>query len=401
MNRYLTIVLSTALQLLVLQFLTACNLLPQAPATATPPAATATAVQPTDTPRPTLAPTTVPPTVRVAGVRVALQSADNSIKVFGLEGGSTMLTQASVRLTPLNFYQAANAIGDTIYAASLEGNPAPVVTIDSSGVHPLAALKNTLNGEAVGNGASGGHLAWGRVVISGTVATTELSVGAPDGSQAKSVAKRNNPANQPPRVYVPLQFSKDGTRLYYGLEPSGLGGYILFGGATNLSSYSVNDGKSTELIKDNQVGGSTCIDGVSPNDKLVAYHCGEKGVGVFDLATKKSSTIQLPADLKEAKALGNVRFNPESTRVAFAAARRNPDDEQGWVLVSSGLTGTSKMIAKSPAKDYYELITWLSADTLLLQSHNPQPAVWTIKTDGSGLTKLGDGRFLSLLPARP
>ncbi len=407
MNRIKNVVLGIALHFLVLQFLTACNALPALPpATAIPtldviPAATATAVQPTNMPTPTLAPPTAQPTVRVAGLRIALQAPDNAVKIYGLDGGSILLTQASTRLNLLNFNMATNAISDTIYAGSVNAIPAPVVSIDSAGVHPVAALKNPLTGEAVGAGAGGGHLAWGKYVISGTVATTELFLAPPDGSQAKSIVKKNTPAAQEPRALTPFQFSRDASRLYYGLEPVGLGGYILFGGATNLWSYSLSDDKATELIKDKQVGGFVCIDGVSPNDKLVAYHCSGKGIGVLDLATKKSSVIQLPADLKEVKALGNARFNPDSTRIAFAAARNDPNDEQGWILVSTGLTGASKIIAKSAAKDYYELIAWLNADTLLLQSHNPQPALWTVKVDGSGLQKLGDGQFLSLLPARP
>ncbi len=402
MNRRMNIVLGMTLSLLVLSFFTACDTLGlQAPATATPTAIppTATAVPATATPKPTAVPPT--PTPRVVGLRVAVQAPDNSVMLYGMEGGSAVLAQGAPRLAVLNFFQPTNAISDTIYATSLDGNPSPVVSIDSRGVHAIAALKTPLNKEAVGVGASGGHLAWGRIVISGTVTTTELLIGAPDGSQAKTIVKKNSSANPVPQVYTPFQFSKDASRLYYGLEPSGLGGYILFGGASNLSAYSQSDGKTTALIADKQFGGSTCIDGVSPNDKLVAYHCGDKAVGIYDLATKKATTVQIPADLKEAKSLGNVRFNPDSTRVAFAAARHNPDDELGWVAVSTGLTGASKTVAKSPAKDYYELLAWVSADTLLLQSHNPQPAVWTVKIDGTGLQKLADGQFLSLLPARP
>lgn len=325
-----------------------------------------------------------------------VQTADNTVRVYGLDGGSMVLTKAPAKLDPLNFTVATNAISDTIYASSAIGNPSPVVSVDSAGVHAVAALKTPLTGEVVG----GGKMAWGALVVTGTVTTAQLFVGAPDGSQAKSIVKSTSNTSQVPKVWRPVQFSKDGSRLYYGLEPSGLGGYILFGGASNLTSYSLSDGKSTELIKDKQLG-SLCIDSVSPNDKLVVYHCGDKQLGVYDLTTKKASVIQLPADAGEAKSLGDARFNPDSTRVTFAAARHNPDDEQGWILVSTGLTGASKVVAKSAAKDYYELITWLNADTLLLQSHNPQTAVWTVKADGTGLQKLSDGQFLSILPAQP
>jgi hypothetical protein len=303
-------------------------------------------------------------------------------------------------LNPLNLNQPTNAISRTVYASSLGPGASPVALADVKGVRPLDALKNPVNGIAVGTG-DGGHLAWGRLVISGTVATTELFVGAPDGTKPRSVTRQSRPSNQEQRALTPFQWSADGTRLYYSREPVGLGGYILFGGMTDLWVYSLKDGKSTQLVAEKQLGGQVCIDDIAPNQKLVAFHCSGKSIGILDLATKKTSTIQLSPELPAVRALGNARFSADSARVAFAAARHDAENEQGWVLVSNGLTGNAKLIATSPAKDYYEVIAWLSLNTLLLQTHNPQPAVWTVRVDGSGLQKLSDGQFLSIVGNRP
>ena len=73
------------------------------------------------------------------------------------------------------------------------------------------------------------------------------------------------------------------------------------------------------------------------------------------------------------------------------------------MAVSDGLSGASKLIATSQPGEYFTVMGWVNADTLLLQSNalqcNPActNAVWTVKIDGSGLTKITDGTFLTLV----
>ncbi len=391
----------TMLVLFSLLVLVACSGLPletQPTPQPTPPPTTIATIPPTATTAPTVPAPTTTPTPRAPGLRVAVLTVDNAVKLFALDGSSHVLTAVGTRLDRLNLNGATNAISTTIYARSTTSSP--VVTVDAGGLHLLAAFKTAPTSAVVGESA-GGRLAWGTYVVTGTTATTELFLGARDGLQAKGIVKKTAPTSQAPQALEPFRFSQDGTRLYYSYEPVGLGGYILFGGASDLWEYTASTGKSVQVVKAKQFGGSTCIDDLAPNEKLVVFHCGDKSIGVFDLRTSKSSTITLPAEAGPAKVLGTAHFSPDSTRVAFAAARHNPDDEQGWVLVSTGLTGASKVIAASPAKDYFEVIAWLNADTLLLQTHNPQPAVWTVRADGSGLQKLADGQFLSILANAP
>ena len=95
--------------------------------------------------------------------------------------------------------------------------------------------------------------------------------------------------------------------------------------------------------------------------------------------------------------------HPYLTRVAFALAKGDPDNEQGWVAVSDSLSGGSKLIVTGKPGEYFTVASWLNADTLLLQSNsltcNPTctNSLWVVKVDGSGLTHITDGTFLGLM----
>ena len=89
--------------------------------------------------------------------------------------------------------------------------------------------------------------------------------------------------------------------------------------------------------------------------------------------------------------------------MAFALAKRDPENEQGWLAVSDGLSGGSKLIVTGQPGEYFTIVGWLNADTLLLQANqlpcNPActNSLWVVKIDGRGLTHIADGTFLSLV----
>ena len=95
--------------------------------------------------------------------------------------------------------------------------------------------------------------------------------------------------------------------------------------------------------------------------------------------------------------------HPDLTCVAFALAKGDPDNEQGWVALSASLSGGSKLIVTGQPGEYFTIVGWLNADTLLLQSNqvtcNPTCAssLWTVGSDGKGLSKVADGIFLTLV----
>ena len=200
------------------------------------------------------------------------------------------------------------------------------------------------------------------------------------------------------------RWSRDGQSLYFSTEPYGIGGYILFGGASSLQRVNVNDQSVQEVIPYNKDGGQMlCLDELSSDERLVADHCAKTSITIRDLSSGQTTTIQPPADVKGFNLVGSARFSPDLTRVAFALAKHDPENERGWVAVSDGLSGGSKLIMTGQPGEYLTIVGWLNADTLLLQSNqltcNPTctNSLWTVGSDGAGLSKVADGTFLTLV----
>src|SRR6185436_18158925 len=201
------------------------------------------------------------------------------------------------------------------------------------------------------------------------------------------------------RVLVVAGWSQDGQRLYFRHEPLGLGGYILYGGLSDLSVYTVANGNSQELIS-SEAAGIICLDALSPDEQWVADHCSTTHtVAVRNLQTGVRTELSPPPGLTDVGVVGSTRFSPDGTRVAYSLARNDPENEQGWVAVSEGLSGGSHLIATGAPAGYFTVAGWLDADTVVLQfwgitSPNVVASVWLARADGSDLKRLADGTFL-------
>jgi hypothetical protein len=374
---------------------------PPAPTAAPTAAATAAAAAPTSTsvpatptqapPVPTAVPPTVQPTVApVAPVRIAVQLADNSVMLIDLSGGKSLAFKASDPADVASISGYGNVLGDKLYLA-LSGRTSTVVRIGANGPQTLDWIKGPIDGLAV----SANYLAWGKLDQSGAKPTVQIMLSALDGSGVKTALKET--VGAAPIVLKPLRWSQDGARLFFGREPSGIGGYILFGGFTNLWSLDPAGGKATELLHERAKNAFVCMDDLSPNEKFVADHCNLKHIEVVDIAANKAAVIDPPANVSGVGLVGGARFSPDSSRVAYGLARHNPDNEQGWVGVSDALSGKSKLVATSPAKDYFSVAAWLDSDTLVLQSNGQTPGIWLARADGSSSKRLADGIFVGIL----
>ncbi len=331
-----------------------------------------------------------------SGVRIAVQAPDKAVNLVDLSGKSTLLTRTDLQLQP---GRAWYAVGDTVYAISTGAGPSNVHAIDAKGAHKLDFIPTQFYGFAPRSSGTP-LLAWGAGVLQSN-GTTQIDVSTSDGSNKQSLAKETLTGE--PRVNRVEKFSRDGARIFFGKEPTGIGGYILFSGLTSLWTANTADGKTSEALGEKAAGGFICIDAISPNEQFVATHCSRKSIQVFDLNNRvlPPRSIQPPAGT-QFQQIGSATFNPDSTRVAFAVARGDPNNEQGWVFVSDGLGGSAKQIAQSAAKDWYSVVGWPDANTIVLQSNSfaapaGTAAVWVVRPDGSGLTKLADGAFLAVL----
>ncbi len=334
------------------------------------------------------------------GIRIAVRAPDNSVLVTDTQ---VALDQAA--LPAMNgFLPLAGVARGTVYALAF-GDQGSAVAMDLTGTHALPFVQKPNYGLAVwpGDAASGPRLAWGtQTAYSDT--RTSLVTSAPDGSQLETLLTENGGGSAGPYQLLAERWSADGKSLYFSREPFGIGGYILFPGASSLYKLDVATKQITEVIPFKLGAGAQviCLDALSGDDRLVADHCTDKVITIRDLSTGQSTVIQPPTEISGFGPLGSARFSPDGTRVAFALAKGDPSGEQGWVAVSDALSGGSKLVLTGQTGQSFIVIGWLNANTLLLQTDtlqcNPDcpSSVWTVGIDGGGLTKVADGIFLTL-----
>lgn len=302
------------------------------------------------------------------------------------------------------FLPLGSSISGTAYVLVTSRNT--VVAVDANGQHDLSFIQNPSTGLAIWRGGLGSQplLAWGTQPV-GSDHSSSLIMAGPDGSNQSTLFSTG--AQSTSIVQLVAEFwSADGTALYFSKEPVGLGGYILFAGASNLYKVDIATKTVTEVIPPVSPGGiAICLDAISGDYRYAADHCTAGVITVRDLQSGGSATIQVPASFTSYGAMGTARFSPSGDRVAFALAKHNPDDEQGWVAIGSSSGGTAKIILTSDPGNYYYVLGWLDDQTLLVQSYtlgSPSGVnqVLTVSADGSLVTKVVDGIFLTVIDNR-
>ncbi|MCL5996382.1 MAG: hypothetical protein M1546_10045 [Chloroflexi bacterium] len=347
----------------------------------------------TDTPMITATPAITPS--GPAG-KVVIQRPDNSIIFIDALGNTTTSGTSPEQISSAPF--ASTVANGTVYGLSFNP-PARIFVVDTSGVRTLN-FGPFVTGLAARPGQYGQPplLAWGTYTIADTAPSTYLHLGEPNDTQSQVVVTETGSAMLP--NLVPVQWSQDGQSLFYSSEPTGLGGYIPFGGLSGLQRYDLTTGLTTTLIPRGQFG-MICIDDLANDASMVLHHCDRKVITVLSLSSSQTSTIQPPAELTGAAALGSARFSPNRARVAFALARRNPENEQSWIAVSENLSGQSTRIVTGEPGEYLSVKGWLDNDTIVFQripvTSADSTSVWVVRADGGGLAQLSEGTALTVI----
>ena len=374
--------------------LLACSLTGAATDAPTPPPPTPPPASASSTPLPTAAPSTatatsapsatrVPPTPTLTPTRsiiLAVAATDKTVRLVTLEGTTLPLAQA-----PGTLYALA-------MLSSAPGAPSHAYAIGPKGVKQLPFVNNSSEGFAsyIDPAAAQGQVAWDHWASNAATSTvdSEIFVANVDGSNLRSVLKLSSD-----HVLHVVRFSPDGQRLYYSQEPLGLGGYIPFGGVSDLWALDLASGATAQLVPA-AAAGAICLDDFASDESEVALHCSEKFIDLLVPSTGGIGLIEPPPAVTGWRLLGDARISPDQSRVAYALARGNPDNEQGWLAVSDGLTGTSHLLATAPAGDYFSVKGWLDDHTLVLQSWGAKPGVWVVRVDTGELRRIADGIFL-------
>ncbi len=299
------------------------------------------------------------------------------------------------------FLPTGGAILGTAYVLDYT-TQAKVVAVDANGSHDLTFIQKPTYGLALRRGGLGTQplLAWGTQLTDSTHPSS-LQISAPDGSQLETLLTLDAGTN-PPVALVAELWSADGQSLYFSKEPVGIGGYILFGGATNLYQINITTKQVTEVLPLNpDTHKGICLDAISGDYRFVADHCTQNVITVRDLQNGGTTIIQAPPDVTGYQRMGSARFSPTGDRVAFALAKSDPNNEQGWVAVGLSSGGPAKMILIGEAGSYYTVQGWLDDQTLLVQLNSSiGPQLFTVGTDGSNPTKVADGSLLTIIDNR-
>ena len=327
--------------------------------------------------------TAVPPTV-VPGPTTGLLIAapDKSVAFIGLDGQPRPLDEA-----PATIYVLANLAADPNVQQS-------AYAVGPQGAKSLDFVKPIGQGFASYTGPDApGRLAWDNWTGNSDTGLldSQIIVSGLDGSQAAPALKESGD-----HVLHVIRWAADGQHLYFSREPLGLGGYILFAGFSNLSVLDVASGATTVIVPDGAAG-VICLDDFTSDESQVAHHCVPQAISILSPAASSLTQVQPPPEVSEFGQHGDARFSPDGSRLAFALARGEPDNEQGWVAVSNGVTGAAHLVATSDPADYFSVWGWLDAQTLVLQSHAATPGIWLVSADGANLHRVVDGTLLSVV----
>ena len=303
------------------------------------------------------------------------------------------------------FLPLGGAILGTAYVLDV-ANQFKGVAVDANGQQDLSFIEKANYGLAVWRGGleTKPLLAWG-TQPTGDTQTSSLQISNPDGSNLQTLLTVDNTGAGPIQLVAEL-WSADGQSLYFSKEPVGLGGYIPFSGASNLYKIDLATKVITEIIPQTpSTSPQTCLDAISGDYRYVADHCTQNVITIRDLQNGSTASIQAPTEAAGYRLMGSARFSPAGDLVAFALAQGNPDDERGWVAVGPSFGGAGKLVFAGDAGSYYTVLGWLDDQTLLVQSisiNNPNigSQLFTVGVDGTNLTKVADGSFLTIIDNR-
>lgn len=376
--------------LIMLGLLSACNT-PLA-STVTPQPATPEPPQPSPTSPPVTEPTIPPPMTRLA-----ILTSDDQVEFVDL------LESVTNPNFPGGVLPRGGVAGDAVYFLDFNTPEGGVkrVTLDGNGQR-LDFIHNSNYGLGVwpGDAQHEPRLGWGTYPdMSASPNQSEIWVSGVDGAEAQPAYTLALKPEAPSHLLFE-RWSADGQSFYFSQEPWGIGGYLILSGASSLYFFNATDGSVTELVPFNPAGQALCLDDFYSEVFLVVDHCGTPTLNILDRGTGQTTTIDPPAEseVTEHTVIGSARFDPEGQRVAFALARGNPEAEQGWVAVSDGLSGGSRLVWSGEMGGFYTVIGWLNDEVLLLQwTGGLNTSVWVVNVNSAEGHRVADGVFLALV----
>jgi dipeptidyl aminopeptidase/acylaminoacyl peptidase len=225
----------------------------------------------------------------------------------------------------------------------------------------------------------GSLIAWGTSAFdpaNGNATHITLNIANVDGSNSKTVLDKTieNQSILP----APLQWSPDGSKLYFTNELYGVGG-LLFMGGPDLQQVDVATGSVTPILDDI---GCMCAMAVSPDGTLVARitGAGPLELVIHEVATGKDQKAAIdPAHLQA----GDILWAPDQKSLVYTMAItdfENPDNEKYAVTQVDAASLSQKVLVPDDKRLPF---TALWPDSNLIWLGDNDSHVWLL-TPGSG-----------------
>lgn len=241
----------------------------------------------------------------------------------------------------------------------------------------------------------GSRVAWAYQSWSGDTLATEAWVANSDGSGQRKIDEITAEANREQwLVFHIVDWLPDG-RLLYATQPTGIGGYILYGAWNGMRLYDPASGAVTVLVRDEERLGLS-LNSVSNDLRLAAISYG--GLRVRSLATGVEVALPLSGDLS---VCGDGRFSPSDGWLAYACGRNNPDDEAGQVLLAPVDGSTAPVSLYTDSLNAPHVLGWMDEDAILFQTYGRfdySGEIWRVQRDGTRVTRLTEGIFIGFVP---
>ena len=282
---------------------------------------------------------------------------------------------------------------DAIYFAAFDSAGRGGFRTSAQGAQPLSFIPST-DPVAVAVSKETNRIAWS-VDIYQNNPGGEIWIANLDGSNAQRVVYLDPATNANYTVLKVRRFEADGS-LLYSIEPTGIGGYILYGGWSSLYRYDPATNQTSTILE----YGDTfiCVDDFAPEFRLAALHC-DQSLTIRNLQTQVE--LSLPA-VEDQGQLGSAYFSPSADYVAYAVARGDPEHEGSKLVLARVDGSTAPAVIAQREGGVYKVEGWINEDTLLVSwsdNFNPGYTLSSIRSDGSALTELVSGaQFVGWLP---
>jgi hypothetical protein len=238
------------------------------------------------------------------------------------------------------------------------------------------------------------RIAWAQTSWAGGPPFSQLWMAGMDGTSPVLIAQ-TEPQDDIAEFFVlePVMWLDDGD-LVFSWQVTGIGGYILFFGWSSLYRYDVASGTITPVAPLAPDVVAPCWTDLTGDGAFAAGACGAAGE-VLERNTQTGVDTVFPA-LPDQGQAGAASYAPQGTRLGYAIARGDPEDEAGQ-LVLVPARGEALSVIASHAPGAFDEIEWIDEARMAVGYWQGDGSfVDLVAVDGSRRA-IGQGRLIGLM----